>query len=101
MSELLGILDEIQATDAEVHQLERLLAESPSRRSLRLALQSLVVRQEALNDEFSAVADRSGVDVCRYRLFSESDARPSIGVFAKIWDDFQGLFTTVYDAVKT
>jgi hypothetical protein len=97
----LGILEEIQATDAEVHQLEQLLAEHPDRRSLRLALQSLEVRQEALGEEFNTVADRIGVDVCRYRLFSEADERPSIGTLAKIWNDFQTLFTTVYDAVKT
>lgn len=101
MSELLGILDEIQSTDAEVRQMERLLAENPSRASLRLALQSLVVRREALSDEFRTVANLSGVDVCRYRLFGGNDERPSIGALAKIWSDFQSLFTTVYDAVKT
>lgn len=100
MSGILGVLNEIQSTEAEVHKLEQLVVQYPERRSLRLALQSLAERQEALNEEFNSIAFQTGVDVCSYRLFNSADSRPSIGVLSKVWGDFQALFTTVYDATK-
>jgi hypothetical protein len=100
MAELLEIITQLDDTEAAIARTEQEMARHPQERSLRLVLASLEKRQENLATQFAATAASRGIDVCTYRLFDQSSARPNLRTFANTLRDFQELVTTVYDALK-
>jgi hypothetical protein len=100
MSELLEVLGHLQDTDAAIARLERVAVEQPDVLSLTSALRSLKKRQENLEAQFAHLASNQFLDICRYRLFDDSEGRPTLRAFTSTLGDFQSLFTMVYDALK-
>jgi hypothetical protein len=100
VSELLQIQHQLQDTTAAIAQLEKALAEHPESPVLRLNLASVSNRFRQLQEEFNRVADRNALDVCSYRLFRNDDATPSLRGFTGALHEFQGAFSSLYDALK-
>ena len=99
MSELAELQEKLQDTSAALARAERALADQPGLPSVLATLKSLQKRQHDLEEDFLSQAARLQIDVCSYRLFSES-GRPSVRWLATALTDFQSLFSLVYDSLK-
>lgn len=101
MPELLEIAEKLQDTHAAVAQLEQTIAvKGDPPPSVLMMLRSLKKRQESLEAQFADAAGTEHLDVCRYELFPQMSARPTLTALSKTLLGFQGLFTQVYDAVS-
>jgi hypothetical protein len=82
-------------------RLREALAATPDDEGLALMAESLLQRQEYLEDKFAEAANSQQLDICRYRLIPETgQAYPILGL-SRILGEFQELVTTVFDAIKT
>ena len=99
MTRILELQEQLQETRAMLAQVERAVAERPHKLSLISQAKSLTVRQRNLEADFAVEADRLGMDVCSYRIFSDSGCLP-LHPLAQGMVDFQSLVTVVYDAHK-
>ncbi len=99
MSELLDLQDKIRHTQAELARIELSLAVRPHSESLNLSLGSLRKRLWDLEEAYLLEADKLGVEICRYRLFSD-DRQPTVTAVANVLGDFQRLISTVYAALR-
>lgn len=100
MSALIEIREKLQDTEAAVARAERSLAKNPDSISASLAVKSVLKRKKQLVEEFSEIANEKVLDVCSYRIFSESKDSIKIMSFANALHNFQAMFTTVVDAIK-
>jgi len=100
MIELADIQWKIQETTEAIARLERTIKDQPTRPSLLANMKSLENRYRALEADFAAAAERCGIDICSYRIFTE-DGRLTLSGVAKALLDFQSLFALVYDALRT
>lgn len=100
MSELLELRHKIQDTVSTITHLERSLAEDPDSLGLRLTLESVVKRFGELESDFKDLADRKALDVCSYRLFGETDEGPSLRGFSGVLQEFQNVFSSLFDSIK-
>ncbi len=100
MTRLLELQERLQETRAILARVERAVAEQPDRPSLISQAKSLTVQLRNLEADFAVEADRLGMDVCSYRIFSDSGHLP-LHPLAQGLVDFQSLVTVVYDAHKT
>jgi hypothetical protein len=98
MSTLLDLQTELQEANEAAARAEHALARHPDVPSARATLQAIVQRRERLQEEFTAVAQASGHDVCRYKI-ETADLNPSVLQIAEVVAKFQRLFTAVYDAM--
>ena len=99
MSLLSDIHEKLLDTQEIVARLERRLVLYPDSEHLRGNLRSAHKRQHVLEQAFAREANKAGVEVCSYRLFTEEEM-PSISALAKALDSFQTLISSVYDALK-
>ena len=100
MTRLLELQEQLQETRAMLARVERAVAERPDKPSLGSLARSLLAQQRNLEADFASEADRLGMDVCSYRIFSDSGNLP-LHPLAQGLIDFQSLVTVVYDAKKT
>ena len=100
MTRLLELQEQLQETRATLARVERAVAEQPDKPSLRSLAKSLMAQQRNLEADFAVEADRLGMDVCSYRIFSDNGILP-LHPLAQGLIDFQSLVTVVYDAQKT
>ncbi len=104
MSAFTDISDKIQQTEAEIRDLEAVVARYPERRTLAMTLESMQKRQKDLQADYTILANQAYLDVCRYRLFSlldaDKDAHPPIVGLANALGRFQDAVTLVYAALK-
>ena len=100
MTRLLELQEQLQETRATLARVERAVAEQPDKPSLRSLAKSLMAQQRNLEADFAVEADRLGMDVCSYRVFSDGGYLP-LHPLAQGLIDFQSLVTVVYDAHKT
>lgn len=99
MSSLSDIHEKLLDTQKIVARLEQRLVLYPDSEHLQGNLRSAHKRQRVLEQAFAREADKAGVEVCSYRLFTE-EGMPSISTLAKALDSFQTLISSVYDALK-
>jgi hypothetical protein len=99
MSTILELTAEIRDVDAAIKHHERALIDSPTP-SVEASLRSLKKRLSRLETEFAAIAADTGVDVCRYRFFSDY-VRATIRPVGNALVDFQSVFTLAYNAIAT
>lgn len=99
MSALLEIRQQLSQASARVASLERALREHPDLPSVAANLESAVKVKRQLEAEFLDVADRTGYDVCCYRVFDEYD-KPKAGAAFGAIAAFQRLVSVVYGALK-
>ena len=97
--ELVALRNQIEETNALLARLERDLASYPQRSSLVLAVESLTRKRTKLEAEFSAAADRVGMDICRYRIVGIGERRPSVRSISEVLAAFQSAVTLVYDGL--
>lgn len=100
MSALIEIRQKLQDTEAAIARAERSLAKNPGSETAGLTIDSILKRKQQLIDEFSEIAKENVLDVCSYRIFSESGDSIKILSFSNALYNFQSLFTTVVDAIK-
>ena len=100
MTRLLELQEQLQETRAMLARVERAVVERPDKLSLRSLAKSLTAQQRNLEADFATEVDRLGMDVCSYRIFSDSGYLP-LHPLAQGLIDFQLLVTVVYDAQKT
>jgi hypothetical protein len=98
MSMLLDLQRELQETNDAVARAERALGQYPNLPSVEATLRAIVQRRDRLQEEFAAVAQSSGHDVCRYWI-ETTEPNPSIINITDVLGSFQKLFTAVYDAI--
>ncbi len=101
MGDILNTAQRIQETQTEILRLESLLVHHKDDPTIALTLNSLHKRQKTLEDRFAGVAHTEYLDVCTYKLITEKGSRPTILTLAQTLVDFQRLFTTAFDAIKT
>ena len=99
MTSLIDIQEKLLDTQAFIGHLEQRLIEYPHSDVLIDNLRSVQKRQRNLERDFAEEANKAGVEVCSYRLFTE-EGMPSITALAKALDSFQTLISSVYDALK-
>ena len=99
MSSLSDIHEKLLDTQEIVARLEQRLVLYSDSEHLRGNLRSAHKRQHTLEQAFAREADKAGVAICSYRLFTE-EGMPSITALAKALDSFQTLISSVYDALK-
>jgi hypothetical protein len=100
MSALFEIIEKIQDTEAALAMAERAVARNPRSETLAITAKSIQKRRENLEGEFSEIVKHQKLDVCSYRIFSETQDNIKIASLANALHDFQSLFTTVFDALK-
>ncbi len=99
MSELLEVREKLQDTHAAITRLERTLAQYPDEEPLLINLQSLVKRRERLEEDFTALASKTQVDVCTYR-FTQNGHPATIRGLTRALSDFQEMVSLTYDAIE-
>jgi hypothetical protein len=99
MSELLDVQQKLQDTVAMLAELERAVAARPDDPYLALNMKSIQKRRRQLEEQFSALAETSGVDVCNYVLLPQNGDPELAGVTSAL-SDYQNLVTIFYDVVK-
>ena len=92
--------EHLRDTQAALGQVRGALSEDPDSVSNSIIAASLRKRQLRLEQEFSEALDDIGIDICRYRMFGNW-RNISVSSFATSLNNFQLLFTSVYDAIKT
>jgi len=100
MEDLLNILHRIGETQTAIRRVESVLLTNPTETALGINLESLQKRQRALEEKFSELANRDYLDLCTYRIITNG-TRPSIHAVTQTLTDFQSLFTTIFDAIKS
>ncbi|MBV9864427.1 MAG: hypothetical protein JO316_03705 [Abitibacteriaceae bacterium] len=96
------VIEELQETQAMLHSLEQAAAQHPDTPSLSLNIKSIQKRQHELEVDFATLTHAQYMDVCRYRVFGESDNQtPTLPTLTHVLGDFQSAFTLVYDALKS
>jgi hypothetical protein len=101
MNTLADIIAKINDTQAAMRKIEAAMAQSPSRVSLQLTYESFLKRHGVLEAKFLTYASADQLDVCTYRVFSETDGIYPIFAFGSTLRDFQKWFSAIYDALKT
>jgi len=101
MNSILDLREKLQDTHAAMAQLRNAISANPTDEGLVLMAESLVRRQEQLEEAFSQAAATQQLDICRYRLIPEAGENYPILGLTKILAEFQQLVTTVFDAIKT
>jgi hypothetical protein len=101
MSRLIEIQEQLQDASATLAQIEQAIAANPQSYGLVINGRSVKKRFRELESEFHQLTAEAAIDVCRYRLFHDPRITPTIAAVASALNDFQGLFTTAYDAIKT
>ncbi len=99
MSTLLDIQSQLSETDALVSDLEASLCAHPDRLAIAANLRSAVKMQTLLRAQFMDAAAQVGVEVCRYRAFtdiSHTAAAPALSAIVS----FQKLFSVVFGSLK-
>jgi len=99
MSRILELQDRLRDTNAAIAQIERAISDNPNSETLQLEASSLSKMQEALEDEFLAVTEQLGIDICSYRLIPKNYRIP-VSAVSDVLNNFQKLFSAVYDSVK-
>lgn len=100
MNALFELQEKIQDTEAAIARAEESFAKNPGSQSAALTFRSILSRKRKLESEFDEIAKRNALDVCSYRMFSESDDQIKVQWFASALFDFQTLFSTVVDGIK-
>ena len=101
MAHLADIQMRLRDTHTALSRAESSLKSHPeSSESILLTVHSLQKRQRVLEEEFLETANAQGEDVCTYRLFSDHESPPVMGI-SKALENFQTLFSLVYDALKS
>jgi len=98
MSTLLDLQTELHEINEAVARAERTLSQYPDLPSVEATLRAIVQRRDRLQEQFVAVAQASGHDVCRYWI-ETTDPNPSVLDVTDVLGSFQKLFTAVYDAI--
>jgi len=101
MSELTDTLENLHDTQARMALLRQQIGQYPDRKSLLITLQSLENRHSQLEQAFAESVERSGLDLCSYRLFQKKHFRPFISAIGHALVDFQRLVSVVYDSIKS
>jgi hypothetical protein len=100
MTNLSTLQTRLQATVAELAELNRAIANNPESSALVSMTKSVERRQHALEEAFLREANGLGIDVCSYRLIGD-DERPRALSVARALETFQSLVSNVYAAIKT
>ncbi len=100
MNELSYIGERIQDTEAALARLNRQLAAHPGRPSILLEIRSLEKMRRGLESEFSQTSAQLGLEVCNYRIISETGHVRVSGLGAAL-QDYQNVFSVFYDAIKS
>jgi len=98
VSRLTDLQQELQDASAAIAHAERTVSAHPGVASVAATLRTIQKRRERLEEEFFAVTNEMGLDVCGYRI--ELDDRPAtIAALTGVLATFQKVFTGVYDAL--
>jgi hypothetical protein len=97
---LSDIIDKLRDTTAQISKLDSAVAKFPQHDALQINMLSLQRRLRRLEEEFSEAAQHQQVDVCDYRMLSEtSGVYPVAGVGSAL-TLFQEMVTTFFDSIK-
>jgi hypothetical protein len=99
MSQLVALQRDLQDVSAAIAHAERTLAAHPFVPSVEATLRTIQNRRENLEEQFFAVANEMGLDVCSYRIEPYEYQRITIAGMTAVLGAFQKVFTSVYDAV--
>lgn len=100
MNSIEDIVYKITDTQDAVRKTEDFLKLHPYDKSVQIILSSLNKRYEKLERDFLECASEKFMDVCTYRIFSESMNQYPILMVGNALSNFQKLFSAVYDAMK-
>jgi hypothetical protein len=100
MSALLNLIAKLRDNGALISELEKELAKNRASRAIELELISLHQHKRKLETQLEEIAANELIDICDYRVIPASDYFP-ISALASILKQFQDLFTTVFDAIKS
>ena len=99
MSQLAELQRDLQDVSEAIAHGERTLAAHPDVPSVAATLRTIQKRRENLEEQFFAVANEMGLDVCSYRIEPPEYQRTTIAEMTAVLGAFQKVFTSVYDAV--
>jgi hypothetical protein len=99
MSAIVEIRERIQGTIALIAEYERAALRPGAPASLSVNIRSLEKLKAQLEEDFQEIATNEEMDICRYRLLIDQE-RAGFGSITKAWNQFQLLFSSLYDAVK-
>ena len=99
MPSLIDIQEKLLDTQEFIARIKQQVVTYPDSESFRVELLSAQKRQRTLEQAFTREANKAGVEVCSYRLFTE-EGMPSITALAEALDSFQKLISSVYAALK-
>lgn len=99
MSQLAELQKDLQDVSAAVARAERTLAAHPDVPSVAATLRTIQKRRENLEEQFFAVANEMGLDVCSYRIEPPDYQRTTIAAMTAVLGAFQKVFTSVYDGL--
>lgn len=100
MNALLEIRKRIEITNEAISRLNLMLRDRPDSPGLLANMRVLERTSRELEQEFSLVAKELGLEVCHYRLFSDSKSERSIFNVGRALVNFQNMFSVIYDAIK-
>jgi len=100
MPDLSDLGRQILEANSTLAELERSLAGSPESRALSMTIESIKRNKRQLEAAFLEEANQVGVDVCSYRLFSESGL-PTAVHLGRALEGLQTAISTVYAALRT
>ena len=102
MSALLDIREKLIDTQSAIARMEAELSANRNDEGLSLMLESLIKRQQSLEETFLEVAYREQLEVCSYRLIREhTDGFFPVAALGDTLKNFQTWLTTVFDAIRT
>lgn len=100
MSAIVELQERIQSTIALIAEHEKAALTLNPPPSLLVNIRSLEKLQSQLERDFERMAASLELEVCKYRLIPDYGHRHYLSRIADAWNDFQNLFSSVYDAIK-
>ena len=100
MSSVDSLLDRIRVVYAEVAEVEAVAERHPGDVFVLASLTSLKRQAEEFEQEWYELARVEQIEVCRYRLNSTLGFRYPAALFARSVENFQYLFSQIFDALE-
>jgi hypothetical protein len=101
MSALDSLLERVRSAYAAVSETEAVATRFPGDRFVLANLESLKRNAARLEAEWEEASRNQQIEICRYRLIGAAATRYALSNVAQSLLDFQGLFSQIYDALKS
>jgi hypothetical protein len=99
MTRLEELQYDLQDVASAIAHAERTVAKHPNIPSVLATLRTIQKRRENLEEQFAAVTDEFGLDLCSYRIEFDNQRQATISAITAALSSFQKIFTNVYHAI--